>query len=258
MDKWSQLFTEQQQRDRASYWFMASPKGQKYHWKNYITHMVKMMQPGMKVYASHKYLRVRFDKYVEETRACDRIAVFLTRKLPSLILLGAAQMAPNSPIGIKKQLRCPGTRRLLNSLKKLNNCVVRFVDEFKTSQTCAKCFRAFDPRTKKDRYKVCHQCIPNEADMTIRHHLSKIVISKMSNRWYARERKHVVDEYRRMNVNEKYSHGLVPKPVVWFRNWQLNTENNWSDSRHPHQRKTVWHRDIVAAKCILYKGMYMY
>lgn len=210
----------------------------------------------MQVYTKRKFIRLSLDKHIEETRASDRIAAFLTRKMPSLIFFGAAESAPNSPIGIKKQLRCPGVRKLLNSFKKLNNCIVRMVDEYNTSQTCAKCFRRFDRRTKRDRYKVCQQCIPNIADIIdMRHHLSKKIITKMSNRIYKEERRNVVEGYRQANVDPVYSHGLVPKLNVWFKNWQLNTDNTCIDSRHPHQLKTVWHRDIVAAKCILYKGM---
>lgn len=222
---------------------------------NYIEHRVKMMKPGMNVYTQRKFIRLRFDKYVEENRASDSIAAFLTRKLASLIFIGAAQMAANSPIGIKKRLRCPGVRKLMNSFKKLNNCVVRFVDEFKTSQTCAKCFKPFNPLTKNDRYKVCRQCIPKAEVVVPDKHLGGVIIGKKSNRLYQQERKQVVAEYRRRDIDPVYSHGLVPKLNVWFKSWQLNIENKWNDSRHPHQLNTVWHRDIVAAKCILYKGM---
>lgn len=128
-EKWSRLLTEQEQRDRSQYAFFPSAKGRA-HWMYYIIHRAKMLQPGMQVYTQRKFIRLQLDKYIEENRASDKIAVFLTRKLPSLILLGAAQMAPNSPIGIKKRLRCPGVRRLLNSFKKLNNCVVRRIQYF--------------------------------------------------------------------------------------------------------------------------------
>lgn len=74
-----------------------------------------MMQPGMQVYTMRKYIHLRLDKHIEENRASDRIAAFLTRKLPSLIFIGSANIAPNSPIGIKKRLRCPGVRKLMNS-----------------------------------------------------------------------------------------------------------------------------------------------
>lgn len=253
-EKWQRLFIENEQNDRNQYIFYPSPKGRS-NWMNYIEHRAKMLRQGMQVYTQRKFIRLSLDKHIEENRASDRIAAFLTRTLSSLILLGAAQMAPNSPIGIKKRLRCPGVRKLLNSLKKLNNCVVRMVDEFNTSQTCAKCFRPFDRRTRKDRFKVCHECIPNAANVTIENHLSRVIVSKTSKRIYQQERKRVVEEYRRGNVDPVYSYGLVPKLNAWFKNWQPNDDNNWTDSLHPHQLKTVWHRDVVAAKLILYKGI---
>lgn len=254
-EKWTKQFIELEQQDRSRYVFFPSPKG-RLNWMSYIVHRVKMMQPGMQVFSMRKYIHLRLDKYIEENRASDRIAAFLTRKLPSLIFIGSANMAANSPIGIKKRLRCPGVRKLINSFKKLGICVIRLIDEFNTSQTCAKCFHGFDRRTRKDRYKVCHQCIPSAENITPDNHLSKVIISKMSNRRYQQERRQVVDGYRQRNVHPVYSHGLVPKLTEWFKNWQLNADNNWNDSRHPHQLKTVWHRDIVAAKCILYKGKF--
>ncbi|XP_055310390.1 uncharacterized protein LOC129573626 [Sitodiplosis mosellana] len=101
-EKWLRLFTELEQHDRNQYPFYPSPKGAS-NWMSYIEHRVKMLQPGMEVYTARKYIRLNLDKHIEETRASDTIAAFLTRKLPSLIFLGAAQMAPNSPICIKKR-----------------------------------------------------------------------------------------------------------------------------------------------------------
>lgn len=52
-----------------------------------------MMGPGMEAYTTRKRIRQKLDKYIVENRAS--IAAFLTKKLPSLIFIGAAQMAPN-------------------------------------------------------------------------------------------------------------------------------------------------------------------
>lgn len=109
------MFTEQEQRNRTQYVFYPSAKGQM-HWLNYIVHRAKKLDPGMRVYTQRKFIRLRLVKYIEENRA-----VFLTRKFALLIFIGAAEMATNSPIGIKKRLRCPGTRRLLNSFRKSGN-----------------------------------------------------------------------------------------------------------------------------------------
>ncbi|XP_031635256.1 uncharacterized protein LOC116348406 [Contarinia nasturtii] len=138
-DQWTELLQKQRELDYKRYAFFPSPKGRS-HWMCYIAYYVKMMKPAMAVYT----IRFRLDKYIEENRASDKIAASLTKKKSALVFIGAAQIAPNSPIGIKKRLRCPGLRRLLNSFKKLGNCIVRLVDEYNTSQTCAKCFRPFD------------------------------------------------------------------------------------------------------------------
>jgi hypothetical protein len=249
----AERFTQLEELDRKRYVFFPSAKGRS-HWMSYIEHRVKMMQRGMSVYASRKYLRLRLDKYIEENRASDLIAAWLTIKKACLIFIGAAQMAPNSPIGIKKRLRCPGVRRLVRSFNKLGNCVVRFVDEFKTSQTCGKCFRPFDPRTKHHRYKVCHNCKPS-AEVTNIWLLGKTVISKKSNREYQKQRRSVAADVRERNQDPIMSYGLVSKLTISFKKWRLNDDNEWIDDRHPHQLKTVWHRDIVAAVCILYKGI---
>lgn len=253
-DKWTRLFTEQEQHDRNQYPYFPSPKGRS-NWMCYIEHRVKMMPPGMQVYTQRKFIRLRFDKYIEENRASDRIAAFLTRTLASLIFIGAANMAPNSPIGIKKRLRCPGVRKLINSFRKMGNCCIKMVDEWKTSQTCAKCFKPFDRRTKKDRYKVCKQCVPKAENITMAHHLCNTTITMKSKRLYQKQRKNLVAHFRDLNLHEEFSHGLVSKLSISFKNWQLNTDNTWIDSSQPFQQNTVWHRDIVAAKCILYKGM---
>lgn len=219
-----------------------------------------MMQDGMSVYATRKYARLSFDKHVESNRASDKTAAALTNKKPSMIYLGAAQMAPNSPIGIKKRLRCPGTRKLLVSFKKLGNCVVRFVDEYYTSQTCAKCFGRFDRRTKKYRFKVCTQCHPTA--------MPKVIVSKSSNRRMQQLRMQKRLEQRDQNEAERDSvnqevriaaypnrpdaQRLVSKITVFFKK-HLNVAGEWIADET--QTKTVWHRDIVAAKCILYKGI---
>lgn len=214
----------------------------------------------MAVYATQKYARLSFDKYVESNRASDQFAVQLTRKQTSMVYLGAAQMSPNSPIGIKRRLRCPGTRKLLASFKKLGNCVVRFVDEYYTSQTCAKCFGRFDRRTKANRFKICQQCVPNDAAL-----LPGMIISKMSSRQLQKLRKQKRVEQRQQPQPQNFNqpgnavnpirpikqNRLVSKIVVFFK----RHVNEDGDLVYIAEPKTVWHRDIVAAKCILYKGM---
>lgn len=203
-----------------------------------------MMTEGLGVYATRKYARLNFDKYVGENRAMDNFAASLTKKMPSIVYLGAAQVSPNSPIGIKKRWRCPGNRKLLRSFKKLGNVIVRFVDEYFTSQTCARCFGRFDPRTKPNRFKVCQQCHMDENAL-----LPRQIISTASKRQLKKWR-----EQQRIEGNPTRPAGtsLVSKIIVFYKCY-LNDAGDlvYFDD----QTKTVWHRDIVAAKCILYKGI---
>lgn len=148
----TEAFTIQEQTDRNSYPIMPSPRGVR--WRSYIQHRLTVFEDGLAVYANQKYARLSLDKYIESNRAIDKIAAFLTNKLKSIIYIGAAEMSPNSPIKIRKNVRCPGTRKLVQSFKKLGNCYVRFVDEYFTSQTCARCYQRFDRNTRSHRFKV--------------------------------------------------------------------------------------------------------
>lgn len=133
-----------------------------------------------------------------------------------VIYMGAADIAPDSPIKIKKFVRAPGTRRLLKSFKKRDNTTILKVKEDYTSQTCAKCFGRFDRRTKAHKFKVCRNCTYSE------HMLMPTTISTVSRS------------------------GLAPIIHEINQNRQLNPQT------------VVWQRDIVAAKCILYKGICFY
>lgn len=68
-----------------------------------------------------------------------------------VIFTGGVIMAPNLPIGIKRRLRYPGLRKLMNSFKKLTDCVVWLIDQFKTSQTCGKCLLKGDEHPQLSR-----------------------------------------------------------------------------------------------------------
>lgn len=51
------------------------------------------------------------------------------------------------------------------------------------------------------------------------------------------------------------SGGLVLKVVKYFKTWYLSADEDGTQFLSCGQKTTVWHRDLVAAKCILYKGM---
>lgn len=278
--RWTKDFVKIEQDDRNNrtiYPDMPSPKGNQ--WKDYIKHRMKMMERGIAVYTTDKYTRLNFDKYVQSNRVCDSIAFMFTGRNPTIMHLGAAQMSPDSPIGIKKSLRCPGTRKLMRSYKKCPCCYVNMVDEYYTSQTCAKCFGRFDRRTRRNRFKVCLDCRPHPNAM-----LPSLIVAKINKKRMRQMRlisflidKEKEDDNENQPVgdakhpNQSNADSLLPTVALYHKTWLVNPVSgvleyvnakladeieviDWA-THEPRIHKTVWHRDIVAAKCILIKGM---
>lgn len=127
----------------------------------------------------------------------------------------------------------------------------RFVDEYYTSQTCAKCFGRFDRNTRKDRFKVCRNCKPKD-DWDF---LPFEIIVESGHRALRRLKREA----------RAIGQGLIPqnpgrlmsKVQRYFKNWQLIEDEDGTLFVQCEETTTVWHRDIVAAKCILYKGTSM-
>lgn len=120
----------------------------------------------------------------------------------------------------------------MNGFKRRGNVYIVPTDEYNTSQTCAECFGRFDRATLNDRFKVCQNCRPHPAAM-----LPSIIVTQRGRR--------DLNEFRKLSrqMNEE-----LASKVVIYRKW-------WADSQAPDfAKKTVWHRDIAAAKCILIKG----
>lgn len=278
--RWTKNFVREEEDDRNNrqlYTEMPSPLGD--HWLSYIHHRLKMMKRGIEVFTTDKYTRLNLDKYIESNRVCDYIAGMLVNNQPTLIHFGGAEMSPNRPISIKKHVRCPGNRKMIKSFKKRRNCVVNIVDEYYTSQTCGLCGARFDPRTKSHRFKVCHDCKPSPEMM-----LPSVIVTKQSKRMISLMKFLIEKELEDANGNQAAgvaaeAHPIQPdagsllsKVKVHIKTWLVNPVSGvleYVDAKQPaeiefvdwatHQpkiHKTVWDRDIVAAKCILIKGMY--
>lgn len=275
--RWTAGFTQREQDDRNNrnlYEVMPSPMG--YRWKDYVR--LKMHVHGIAVYTTEKYTRLSFDKYVRSNSVCDSIAHMYTGNRPSLIHFGAAERAPNSPIGIKKNLRCPGTRKMMRSYGKCRHCRVNMVDEYFTSQTCAKCFGRFDRRTKRHRFKVCTDCRPDPNAM-----LPSLIVTKIGKKKWREMRliEFLMEKDAEENngnrpvgdathPNQPPTNRLLPTVMLHHKTWLVNPVSgileyvkaertdemeavDWT-THDQRIHKTVWHRDIVAAKCILIKG----
>lgn len=129
-------------------------------WRDYIIHRLRMARRSIAIFTSLRYTRMLGDKYVTTTRAVDKIANRIIHNKPAIVFMGNAEMSSNSPIGIRKNQRCPGARRLLKSWEKRDDVIVIPVDEYMTSQYCGRCFKRFPLWTRPKRMKVCVDCKP--------------------------------------------------------------------------------------------------
>lgn len=242
--RWTKDYVAEEQNDlnnRNIYPATPSPIGQ--NWLDYIRHRVKMMKKGMEAYATAKYARLGADKHIQSQRAVNRIAGKLVNYRPALIFMGNVDASPNSPIRIKKNVKCPGLRKLTNAFRKRRNCIVMPVDEYFSSQTCAKCYGRFDRNTLSHRFKKCHDCRPTSAEF-----LPPIIVSNTRKRDLQANR--VMDR----QLAERYGQPiqLLSKVMVHHKNWiqnpdtgvyqyiggQYNDEIREEDAARP----TVWNR----------------
>lgn len=181
-----------------------------------------------------------------------------------LIIDYRSQIAANSPIRVKKHVRCPGTRKLVHAFRKRGNCAVVFVDEYNTSRFCARCIQRFAPATLAHKFKACTNCHPKTDEMP----LPNVIVTKKSKRELQASRA-IMKEWREMADQGDFiaaalvgpNRGrLVSKEQRFYKNWQPNAaegaeEVDAANVEPQPVLKSVWQRDIVAAKLILYKGL---
>lgn len=262
-EKIARLFSFEEETDRnriaATLGEMPSPRGPSLY--SYIDHRLRMMENGIETYTTRSYARLRLDKHIESHRAIDKIAGNLANHKPSIVYIGAGGSTPgNSPIKVKKHVRCPGTRKLIEAFKKRANCVIRMVDEYMTSQHCARCFKQFPRATRNNRFKKCVNCVPNPI---IR--LPSIVVTNVGKRvlqmrraiertW--REMREMGDAIAATLRDRPNTEHLVSKKERFSKTWQPNAEDVEMEEAAQPSLTSVWNRDIVASKLILYKGMY--
>lgn len=126
MKRLTRDFTAFEQADREKYADHAIPTPAcRLKWHRYVFHRLTVFNNGLEVYTKRNYARFGLDKYIRSTRAADKTARQLTNNQKSIIYMGAAEISPNSPIRIRKHVRCPGVRKLIRSFKKLGNCYIR-------------------------------------------------------------------------------------------------------------------------------------
>ena len=247
IDRISAGFTEEMRLNLRNYERVPSPRGEL--WMLYIELQMHLLPIGIATFGTRKYARLLLDKYIESNRESDETAKLITENRPSLIMLGGAELHPSRPIGIKRRKRCPGTRKLVVSIKKLHHSRVIFVDEYFTSQTCPNCFGRFAQNTRKNRIKICKKCKPTNPHIGEAQLPNKIV-TQLGKKALEVARflwRMDIDKYPSVRMVE---HGArrVSKVVTYRKNWQPAPNGQLKG------KTVVWHRDIAAARCILYKG----
>lgn len=149
-------YTHEEQRIFKSFEVAPTPRAET--WKSYIEFSLKTLPNRLATYTTRKYSQLELHKYIETNRATDNVANLMTAKRKAAVFLGDAKFPADSPIGLKRQKRSPGERKLEVSLKKSGKVDVLYVPEAYTSQTCPHCKRRFPKSTKSHRYKVCVHC----------------------------------------------------------------------------------------------------
>lgn len=164
------------------------------------------------------------------------------RKRSAIFFIGNANFNPASPI--KKYVRCPGTKKLAQAVKKRSNCDIVYIDEYNTSQVCGLCFKKFPIYTRKDRYKVCRNCQPKAEAFP-----ATSIRTNAGKRELARLR-----QERNQPQPEPAEPRLVSKWKQFFQKKRLQPNVQAGDGNVVRKLNIVWHRDVASAKNILYKG----
>lgn len=162
--------------------------------------------------------------------------------------------------------------------------IVIKTSEFDTSQLCARCFVRFPNAIKNHRFKTCEQCIPNPLDWPETLQLPTKIVTVKNTEMLRLDRDEWVDAAIQQNPNQtreeaqRDAQRYVSKVICYHKNWQHidaatdedENEPNWEDlqtlfeyyeredvaeQQNQHILKTVWHRDICAAKLIMYRGL---
>lgn len=175
--------------------------------------------------------------------------------------MGAAKIAANSPIKIKKHVRAPGNRKMLKSFKKMEGNTIRMVNENRSSRLCGRCFSPFRLNTLSHRFKVCEWCLPDNDEWPDGLKLPHKIVTMKSKRVLKSERRAM----RALLVEDpNHAVGFVSKVLCYRKNWQqiaanqvinngAEREDENNDANVP-VLMTIWQRDISAAKLILYRG----
>ncbi|XP_037035229.1 uncharacterized protein LOC119073712 [Bradysia coprophila] len=230
---------------------------------NYISHCMKFFHRGHEIYTTRKYSRLQLDQYIRTQQSMDSIVHTLTDNVGNgriLVCIEGKPFNPSSPI--RKYRRCPGIRKLFQCLKKVPVCDVMFVDEYNTSKACGCCYRSFDqPKhkhwdTRKIRHRVCDDCHPDAEIIS----LPNTIIAPKSQRQLQTEKREVRHLIYQDNPSISWNESAQLANLKFAFLPEHKKHNQFqkvpfNPAIHKAVQKTVWNRDISAARNMIVKGV---
>lgn len=211
------------------------------NWADYVEHRLSFFNRGIAAYCTDKVARLDLDKHFCTQRVMDKIVEKVVGNDRSLVCIGSANFAPNSPI--KKYIRCPGTKLLERHLKKKRHAHILKVDEYRTSQVCPKCYQDLEQQLRRDRqgklhrYKICLNCVRPAVPIL---EPPEVVITDKSRRMLTKERQAYPNQRPKS------------KKIRIVQNNQANFED--ANGFNVRQINTTWNRDTSGSLNILVKG----
>lgn len=121
--------------------------------ERYTEFRLRYFNKKQKQYEKEKVARLKVRKYIAIRKITNRMAQELICDKHTLIFIGAATMAANSPI--KGYARVP-MPKICASFKR--HADIMYVDEFRTTKLCSRCFSVAKTYVSPDRYQVCDFC----------------------------------------------------------------------------------------------------
>lgn len=239
-EKWRKKLTqdidEKMKKDRESKAEQPGPRCENHD--EYAEHIIKHFNEALTAYCQYEYALQDLLHYIEIQRAMNRLANELIDGKKTVFFVGDCFIAANCPAKGYRRIR---TRMLFKILERKKNCLVVYVDEFRTTMLCSFCFRVLEkPKVHgvvdmRQRYYVCRGCVARpEAEP------AKIRIKSIKNRRKLREQR----QNRPLTEGSRKASKLATYTV------------NDTEANRSKPRTVIVNRDVNAGRNIRYKGLF--
>lgn len=202
----------------------------------YADHILMHFNEAIEAYCQYNYALQSLLKYMETNRYCSKLAKEMVNGKKTFVFVGDCFLPGNSPA--KGYLRT-NIRMLFDKLKQMRNCTVFFVDEFRTTKLCSRCFKVLAPAKRmgvvdmKHRFYTCKKCEPAQNLPPEYPAFPAVQIS-------SQKAKRLLTVQRNMRPN------VGVRQASKKRRYEVNLQ----------VRDITWNRDVNAGRNIRYKGMY--